>query len=148
MAENGLHLEAIFFAARQKPPKERAAYLDQVCGDDPVLRERAEQFLSAQAHIGSFLEPGALPPVATVDDPITERPGTVIDSYKLIEQIGEGGMGLVFVAERSSRATALCRDVVAIHDDRFTFYPLSWKEASKAGRCHPGSPMPGACRQG
>jgi hypothetical protein len=43
MAENRRDLEAIFFAARQKPPQERAAFLDQVCGEDLVLRERAEQ---------------------------------------------------------------------------------------------------------
>jgi hypothetical protein len=45
MAENRLDLEAIFFAARHKPPQDRAAFLDQVCGDDLVLRGRAEQFL-------------------------------------------------------------------------------------------------------
>src|SRR5262249_13376283 len=100
MAENRLHLEAIFFAARQKPPEERAAYLDQACGDDPVLRQRAEQFLSAQAEIGSFLESGVVPPVATIDEAITERPGTLIGPYKLMGQIGEGGIGLVFVAEQ------------------------------------------------
>ena len=100
MAENRLDLEAIFFAARQKPPQDRAAFLDQLCGDDLVLRERAEQFLSAQAEIGSFLESRVPYLMATVDDPISERPGTVLGPYKLMEQIGEGGMGLVFVAEQ------------------------------------------------
>src|SRR5207247_4232073 len=40
------------------------------------------------------------PVAATLDEPIAERPGTVIGPYKLMEQIGEGGMGLVFVAEQ------------------------------------------------
>ena len=49
-------VEAIFNAARQKPPHERTAYLDEVCGEDRELRHRVEQLLSAQAEIGSFLE--------------------------------------------------------------------------------------------
>src|SRR5438270_11668290 len=56
MAETGSDIEAIFFAARQKPPHERTAYLDEVCGEDRELRHRVEQLLSAQAEIGSFLE--------------------------------------------------------------------------------------------
>jgi hypothetical protein len=39
-------------------------------------------------------------PVATLDDPTTERPGTIIGSYKLIEEIGQGGFGIVFMAEQ------------------------------------------------
>jgi serine/threonine protein kinase len=65
------------------------------------LRHRAEQFLSAQAEIGSFLESGALPLVAPVDETITERPGTLLGPYKLLEQIGEGGFGVVFMAEQA-----------------------------------------------
>jgi WD40 repeat protein/serine/threonine protein kinase len=64
------------------------------------LRQRVEQFLSAQGEIGSFLEPPASRPVLTIDPPVSERPGTVLGPYKLMEQIGEGGMGLVFVAEQ------------------------------------------------
>jgi tetratricopeptide (TPR) repeat protein/serine/threonine protein kinase len=95
-------VEALFFAARQQPPEKRGAWLDKACGDDAQLRQRVEQFLAAQADIGSFLEsPAAAPLLATVDDPLPERPGTVIGPYKLMEQIGEGGMGLVFVAEQT-----------------------------------------------
>jgi serine/threonine protein kinase len=52
---------------------------------------------------GHFLQGNRPPsePVATIDDPIRERPGTVIGPYKLMEQIGEGGMGLVFVTEQT-----------------------------------------------
>ena len=96
-----LPLEAIFFAALEKDsPKERAAYLDQVSARDSDLRRRIEKMLAAQIQAGSFLEYPAPGLAATVDDPISERPGTIIGPYKLMEQIGEGGMGLVFVAEQ------------------------------------------------
>jgi serine/threonine protein kinase/tetratricopeptide (TPR) repeat protein len=102
MAAERPDIEAIFFEALQQEPQSRAAYLNEVCGQDVALRQRVEQFLDAQADIGSFLQaPAAAPLVATVDEqPIRERPGTVIGPYKLLEQIGEGGFGVVFMADQ------------------------------------------------
>jgi serine/threonine protein kinase/tetratricopeptide (TPR) repeat protein len=92
---------AIFEAALdRKDPEQRSAYLNDVCGADQALRQQIEGLLKAHEMLGSFL---ASPPPAlatTLDEPITERPGSVIGPYKLMEQIGEGGMGLVFVAEQ------------------------------------------------
>ena len=95
-------IESIFFAALDKPAgQERIAFLNSACGADVDLRKHVERMLAAQPHVGSFLKEPAPAQMATTDQrPITERPGTVIGAYKLMEQIGEGGFGLVFVAEQ------------------------------------------------
>ena len=97
-------VESIFSAALEKPnPEERAAYLQEACGTDAELRREVERLLSAEPKVGAFLNFPASALVATVDETIIEGPGTVIGPYKLMEQIGEGGMGLVFVAEQQER---------------------------------------------
>jgi serine/threonine protein kinase len=100
--QNVSPLEVIFFTALEKTaPRERGAYLDEACTGDPDLRRRVEKMLAAQHQAGSFLEQPASARGATVDEPLLEKPGTVIGPYTLREQIGEGGMGLVFVAEQT-----------------------------------------------
>ena len=93
--------QALFDQALATPPSARAAFLEEACAGDPGLRQRLEVLLHAHEHPGSFLGGPALGLAATVAEPrVSERPGTVIGAYKLMEQIGEGGMGLVFVAEQ------------------------------------------------
>src|SRR5262249_46020693 len=96
MSERDIFIEAL----QIEEPAQRQAYLDQACREEPALRRRLEGLFELAKKAGSFLEVPAPNLVPTIDGPIVEHPGTVIGSYKLMEQIGEGGMGLVFVAEQ------------------------------------------------
>jgi eukaryotic-like serine/threonine-protein kinase len=93
---------SIFIAALEKDDAtERAAYLGQACAGDLLMRARIERLLKAHEPADSFLERGPAVLDATGNiEPIAECAGTAIGPYKLMEQIGEGGMGLVFVAEQ------------------------------------------------
>jgi serine/threonine protein kinase/tetratricopeptide (TPR) repeat protein len=88
-------------ALRRAAGADRAHYLDEACAGDPELRRRVERLLKAVAEAGSFLEAPAQDPSPTVDQPPVESPGTVIGPFKLIEQIGEGGMGTVWMAQQT-----------------------------------------------
>jgi WD40 repeat protein/serine/threonine protein kinase len=91
----------IFNVAVKLSPERRAAYLDQACGTNQVLRGEVESLLLANEDACGFLQSHPGRPPATVDEgPLTERPGTLIGPYKLLQQIGEGGMGVVYMAEQ------------------------------------------------
>jgi eukaryotic-like serine/threonine-protein kinase len=99
---NAVHSDAksIFLGALDvESPEKLAAYLDQQCGASAELRRRVEELLNAHREAGGFLG-GRQPQAADLEPPVLERPGTVIGPYKLLEQIGAGGFGVVFLAEQ------------------------------------------------
>ena len=95
-------LLAIFTeAVAREDPAERSRFLDQACGNDPLARERVESLLRAHCAAGNFLGGNAPQARPTLDQPTAEKPGAQIGPYKLLQQIGEGGMGIVYMAEQS-----------------------------------------------
>jgi hypothetical protein len=121
--------ETIFAAALEKAtPAERAAYLEGACGGDAELRRRVEVLLRAHERAGDLLDPSAretgslTAPAADPppDRPIVEGPGSRIGPYKLLQLIGEGGMGAVYMAEqdkpvRRRVALKLVLDTTKLH---------------------------------
>ncbi len=115
-----MNIEDIFSRAVEiKAEAVRGEYLDKACAGEPALRQRVESLLAAHEEAASFLEnpvktlaaettaPGgrfspvtALPPSAY--RPISEGPGTMVGRYKLLQQIGEGGMGVVYMAAQET----------------------------------------------
>jgi serine/threonine protein kinase/WD40 repeat protein len=96
--------EEIFVACLSRPSGEREAYLDQACAGDAALRKRVEELLRSHSLAKSFLEepPASASPGQTIklDLPPSEREGDRIGRYKLLQQIGEGGCGVVYMAEQ------------------------------------------------
>ena len=82
-------------------PGDWPGFLDRTCGDNAQLRQRVEILLAAHAEEGSLLDKPAVEPPLTIDQTPIERPGTQIGPYKLLQQIGEGGFGVVFMAEQT-----------------------------------------------
>src|SRR5262245_5689624 len=97
--------EAVFLAALEKAtPHERAAYVEGACADNAELLARVQELLRAHEQSQGPLDvppPGIGVTSGNPGRPKDELAGTVIGPYKLIEQIGEGGMGTVWMAQQT-----------------------------------------------
>ena len=99
MSVNRDREEEIFDAARELAAEERAAYLAERCGQDADLRQRIQGMLAADAAGGELYKTHDAPsPTVNLAgaslSPSIEKPGDRTRRYKLLQQIGEGGMGL------------------------------------------------------
>jgi serine/threonine protein kinase len=83
--------EELFHAARELPASERGAYLQKACAGDETLRQRIEALLRANHEAGTVL---------STEAPVTEKAGDRIERYRLLQEIGEGGCGVVYMAEQ------------------------------------------------
>src|SRR5262245_4932477 len=113
MSESHQREAAIFDAAMDLPPEQRAVHLDHACGGDGTLRQRIEALLKACESNCEFLDspndPAAAAPTNILPSSF-EKAGDRIGRYKLLQQIGEGGCGIVYMAEQEepvSRRVAL-----------------------------------------
>ncbi|MBN1851792.1 MAG: protein kinase [Pirellulales bacterium] len=103
MSDTHVDIDLIFAEALKKTsPEARSAYLDEACGDNIALRHQVEELLDAYNNAGDFLEvpAGNLDVTSNMQEDV-EKSGTVIGPYKLLQKIGEGGMGVVYMAEQT-----------------------------------------------
>jgi eukaryotic-like serine/threonine-protein kinase len=104
MPVDAARAKSLFLAASDlADPPERAAYLERECGDDAELRGRVEALLRANdaAPLPPAADANRSPRTQDFSDP-TARVGSVVArKYKLIQEIGEGGMGSVYMAQQT-----------------------------------------------
>jgi serine/threonine protein kinase/tetratricopeptide (TPR) repeat protein len=102
MSDRMEQAKSIFLEAIDRhAPEQWPAFLEHACGGDGALRAEVEKLLRAQVEIGSFHGQSRVPAAVTTDQPIQEIPGTIIGPYKLLEPIGEGGMGAVWMVQQT-----------------------------------------------
>jgi Tol biopolymer transport system component/serine/threonine protein kinase/tetratricopeptide (TPR) repeat protein len=103
--ERWKQVEEVFESALERAPEERSAYLTHVCRGDEALRSQVETLIASYEKAGSFIEEPALGtavlPETVVDETVNTLIGLRLGSYKIVREIGRGGMGSVYLAMRA-----------------------------------------------
>jgi serine/threonine-protein kinase len=96
-------VKELFESALDREPDQRAAFLDEACADDPSLRKDIDYLLACHAEADSFMEIPAIQDASQLltDDEAASVVGRRIGPYQIIREIGQGGMGAVYLAARA-----------------------------------------------
>jgi hypothetical protein len=99
----------IFLAAlERRAPEARSAFLDGACGNDSALRARLETLFRHHAEDDFLEDPAMQAKTLTLPQPAADEDiRTVIGRYKLLQKIGEGGCGMVYMAEQENRCAGV-----------------------------------------
>ncbi len=128
---NSFREEALFELAMSKPAAKRAAWLDAECEGDAALRQRLDDLLAAheQPETLRAIQPNAARPTIKLDlaDAPDEAVGQTLGRYKLLERVGEGGCGVVYMAEQEEPV----RRRVALKSSSWAWTPNRSLPASK-----------------
>ena len=99
--ERWKRVEELFHTALEQKPAERARFLEQACEQEPELKAEVESLIASMGGVGDFLEAPAERELTTFDDPEpAPEQGLLVGPYRLLELIGSGGMGVVYLGER------------------------------------------------
>ncbi len=102
--ERWARVKALFSQAVERPADGREAFLAGCCADDPALLDEVRSLLAAHDAAGRFIETPAGAVAARLASRPAYQPGSLVGAYRIVREIGHGGMGAVYLAERADGA--------------------------------------------